>query len=878
MCKCMKRVTVLLLVLAMLFSTMGMAAAADPADQEEGPAVTEGTETGGDGEAQPGGDTQVTPGSVAPTYQQAYDSMIALKAKYPEGMTWTNFEPYGSKGNLGTEYRWKGGPVKNAQSGVGCAAFVFLLSDEAFGTLPSRTIDRGGFQFEDVKVGDILRVNGNSHFVIVLQKSAVGITVAEGNYNKSVHWGRAMSEAEVMTADFLVTRYPVNYVPADDAEANTVVQNGTEGSLSWTLTKAGVLTISGSGAIPDFSPEKLPSWNAHNDAITSIVIQDGITDIGAYAFYQSKALSVYIPDGVTSIGNAAFYKSDVIAATIPSSVQSVGNQAFYMCPNLASVTIPEGVKTIGDEAFRGCTTLAYVDFPASVTSIGAGAFMSCNMITQVRFKPGSEPVAVGDNLFSQCQHLSSVTLPKTMERVSTGMFQSCTGLRHIYIPGTVSSIGQMAFTSCTFLQADGIYFGGSEATWNSIGGNAALVTLKPLQVNVTFDVPYDDPFAKDPNDPGDLPTDPENPGNPDVPPVVDDPCKNGHTGTADANGNCTVCGKPMETPRPPKPDHGGSSGGSGSSGNTSTITKHPDGSVTTTTVDQKTGVKTESTKTVDGTVATVTTDADGDVTMDVKLPAAVTDGTQSNAIPLPLPKVEVSEDATAAVPITVRTDKDEAVKVTIPTATSTAGTVAVLVNPDGSTQVVKDSVSTKDGVVVSVENGAVVKVVDNSRSFADVTDESWAQDAIAFVSARELFSGMTATSFAPEAYMTRAMLMTVLARFDGAETSGGTTWYEKGTQWAIDHGVSDGANPNGDISREQLVTMLWRYLGAPAVDNGLSGYPDRDQISGYAQEAMRWAVENGIVSGLSDGSLNPQGQATRAQVAQMLKNLIEHMA
>ena len=116
MCKCMKRVTVLLLVLAMLFSTMGMAAAADPADQEEGPAVTEGTETGGDGEEQPGGDTQVPPGSVAPTYQQAYDSMIALKAKYPEGMTWTNFEPYGSKGNLGTEYRWKGGPTEVVSS------------------------------------------------------------------------------------------------------------------------------------------------------------------------------------------------------------------------------------------------------------------------------------------------------------------------------------------------------------------------------------------------------------------------------------------------------------------------------------------------------------------------------------------------------------------------------------------------------------------------------------------------------------------------------------------------------------------------------------------------------------------------------------------
>ena len=123
--------------------------------------------------------------------------------------------------------------------------------------------------------------------------------------------------------------------------------------------------------------------------------------------------------------------------------------------------------------------------------------------------------------------------------------------------------------------------------------------------------------------------------------------------------------------------------------------------------------------------------------------------------------------------------------------------------------------------------------------------------------------------------MTRAMLVTVLARFDGADISGGTTWYEKGVEWAIANGVSDGSSPERNITREQLVTMLWRYAGSPATTGNMFSFADEDQISGYAREAMQWAVENGIVSGFGNGRLGPQGQATRVQVAQMLKSLIE---
>ena len=167
------------------------------------------------------------------SYENVYKSMTALEKTYPEGMEWTNFTPYGSKGTKGDSYVWKGGKVKGVDRGVGCAAFAFILSDAAFGNLPARAVDK--VTFNDVKVGDILRVNNNSHFVIVLQKSDAGVIVAEGNYNKSVHWGRVLSKAEVENANFVVTRYPDNYVPSDSPEADTVTESGTvdNSNITW---------------------------------------------------------------------------------------------------------------------------------------------------------------------------------------------------------------------------------------------------------------------------------------------------------------------------------------------------------------------------------------------------------------------------------------------------------------------------------------------------------------------------------------------------------------------------------------------------------------------------------------------------------------------
>ena len=161
-----------------------------------------------------------------------------------------------------------------------------------------------------------------------------------------------------------------------------------------------------------------------------------------------------------------------------------------------------------------------------------------------------------------------------------------------------------------------------------------------------------------------------------------------------------------------------------------------------------------------------------------------------------------------------------------------------------------------------------------SKSFSDVKTGDWYADAVKYVSDKGLMSGTGSDKFAPSATTTRAMLMTVLARYAGEDTTGGATWYEKGMEWAKAKGVSDGTNPNANITREQLVTMLYRYAGSPKADGKLDSFSDAASVSTYAADAMQWAVANGIVNG-SDGKLNPQNNATRAEVAAILMRFCE---
>ena len=164
------------------------------------------------------------------------------------------------------------------------------------------------------------------------------------------------------------------------------------------------------------------------------------------------------------------------------------------------------------------------------------------------------------------------------------------------------------------------------------------------------------------------------------------------------------------------------------------------------------------------------------------------------------------------------------------------------------------------------------------KGYADVPADAWYADAVQYVTDQGVM-GAAANSasgslFAPDKQLTRAMLWTILARMDGVDTSGGSTWMEKGRAWAMAKVISDGTNPDGAVTREQLAAMLWRFAGEPSTNGSLDRFSDAAQVSAYARTAMTWAVEQGIVTG-SNGGLNPKGTATRAQVAAMLMRYLE---
>lgn len=451
--------------------------------------------------------------STVPTPKEVYASMIALKERegYKEGTPWTDNEPYSdSKGY----YRWKGGTLGGVNVvAVGCVAFAFILSDEAFGALPARMYEAGSFTFEDIKIGDILRVNNDTHTVIVLEVNDAGVVVAEGNistgdHKGKIHWGRAISKEVVMSnTSHYITRYPQNYIPPDDPTANDIIKSGTlDGGLSWKLTKAGTLTVSGQGAMPDYSSLEEQPWREYSSQIRKVVIGNGVTSIGSCAFWECGVLSTEIPSSVTSIGNNAFYKSAIISATIPSSVKTIGDSAFQQCQNLSAVTVSEGVETIGQNAFRACSSLTSIELPASIGEVGAAAFFQCQALLSVTFAPGSKQVKLGDNLFTQCYYLMRVTLPKNIDRIGEGMFQNCLSLAGVEIPQGAKSIETFAFSSCSVFTtviipdsvesigtaafaacplAD-IYFTGTEEQWNNVrklGDTQAAVSKVTIHYN-----------------------------------------------------------------------------------------------------------------------------------------------------------------------------------------------------------------------------------------------------------------------------------------------------------------------------------------------------------------------------------------------------------
>ena len=256
--------------------------------------------------------------------------------------------------------------------------------------------------------------------------------------------------------------------------------------ITWSLSDDGTLTISGTN-MPDYEYHGAP-WYSKLEKIKKVVINDGVTNIGARAFYNCSGLtSITIPNSVTSIGGAAFCDcSSLTSVTIPNSVTSIGAKAFERCTGLTSITIPNSVTSIEEYTFKNCSSITSITIPNSVTSIGEDAFYNCSSLTSVNITDlvswckinfnnyASNPFYYAKHLylngnevkklvipngitnikylaFSGCSSLTSITIPNSVTSIGSDAFSGCSGLTSINIPNSVTSIGYRAFRGCSGL-------------------------------------------------------------------------------------------------------------------------------------------------------------------------------------------------------------------------------------------------------------------------------------------------------------------------------------------------------------------------------------------------------------------------------------------
>ena len=244
-----------------------------------------------------------------------------------------------------------------------------------------------------------------------------------------------------------------------------------EDNLTWKLDADGTLTISGTGAMKDYDYNNNPSpANQKKGSVKKVVIKDGVTSIGKYAFCNCSNLkSITILDSVTSIGDFAFSDcSSLTSITIPDSVTSIGDFAFSGCSSLTSITIPDSVTSItipdsvtsitipdsvtriGDFAFSGCSSLTSITIPDSVTSIGDDAFSYCRSLTSITIP--DRVTSIGNLAFYDCSGLTSITIPNGVTSIGESAFSYCRSLTSITIPDSVTSIGDAAFKYCSNLK------------------------------------------------------------------------------------------------------------------------------------------------------------------------------------------------------------------------------------------------------------------------------------------------------------------------------------------------------------------------------------------------------------------------------------------
>ena len=677
---------------------------------------------------------------------------------------------------------------------------------------------------------------------------------------------------------------------------------GVNNCLHWKVA-AGTLTITGTGAMPDFdfpNGNLAPWWNykalgmikttiggikidadgnlktviigegvtnVSNYALfflpaaTQVTLPDSVTSIGRYGIAMcSKLTGLSIPKGVTGIGDFGLAGNGLTAITLPDGLQSLGRGAFDSCASLTNTTLPAAITAVPGKCFADCTKLLNVNYAGTVTAIGDLAFESCKALTAA---PIPETVTeIGASAFTGCTALTDVTIPAGVSTIPEDCFRGCTALADIDLPGTVTSVGHNAFTGCTALK-DVRCYGAAPAVEP---GNSEAHSFEPATVTIHYNPAMNWTLDADGKWQGYTVSDKGACTHTDYGTTERTvPATCGEAGRVDTI--CSNCGEVVSTRElPPTGAH-----------------VWDNGTVTTAPTETTPGVRTR-TCTVCGDIREETIPATGahDYRFTETIAPTCTDGgydlyTCSGC------------GATERRNLTDATGHkwDGGTVTTAPTET-TPGVRTFTCTVCGQTRT--------EAIPATGASTCTGGPSCPSYGLHDVAGpDYWAHKGIDYCVRNRLMSGVGAGTFSPDTACTRAQIVKILYNRSGNQTDysyyylpftdvAPGAWYYNAVAWAYCNDVTSGTSatmftPNAAITRQQLVTFLYRYTVkyAPEFTGNaapISAFPDADSVANWAYAAMSWAVGNGLIQGNAHDNgldyLDPNGSATRAQTATII--------
>ncbi len=679
---------------------------------------------------------------------------------------------------------------------------------------------------------------------------------------------------------------------------------GENSCLHWEVStgvlSGKTLTISGTGAMPDFdfpNGNLAPWWNYEalgmltsfgnfklEGELKKVVIKDGVTNVSNYALFFlpaatqvtlpdsvtsigrygiamcSKLTGLSIPKGVTGIGDFGLAGNGLTAVTLPDGLQSLGRGAFDSCASLTNTTLPAAITAVPGKCFADCTKLLNVKYAGTVTAIGDLAFESCKALTAA---PIPETVTeIGASAFTGCTALTDVTIPAGVSTIPEDCFRGCTALTDINLPGTVTSVGHNAFTGCTALK-DVRCYGAAPAVEP---GNSEAHSFEPATVTIHYNPAMNWTLDADGKWQGYTVSDKGACLHTDYGTTERTvPATCGKAGRVDTI--CGNCGEVISTRElPPTGAH-----------------VWGNGVVTTAPTETTPGVRTY-TCTVCGDIREETIPATGahDYQFTKNVAPTCTDGGYDLYTCSGCGATERRNLTDAA-----GHKWDNGVVTTAPTET-TPGVRTF-------TCTVCDQTRT-EAIPATGASTCTGGPSCPSYGLHDVAGpDYWAHKGIDYCVRNRLMSGVGAGTFSPDTACTRAQIVKILYNLSGNQTDysyyylpftdvAPGAWYYNAVAWAYCNDVTSGTSatmftPNAAITRQQLVTFLYRYTVkyAPEFTGNaapISAFPDADSVANWAYAAMSWAVGNGLIQGNAHDNgldyLDPNGSATRAQTATII--------